>query len=208
MAYNHDDQRTVPGVLQGVTAQNIGSGSEAIANSTGVQAPGNADPMDVTGRPGYMQAGEPGGNPALTLVPGGQYNTDNQIQTISAPAGTAGGGSYYPNVSGASGVQNPMVVAGWTAQVSTGDVEAELQITTTTLTAATHAVAYGPVAMAAVGGSGSYTWSAVNLPGGMTLSAGGSLGGTPAAAGAAAILFKVTDTHGNNADRVVNLTIN
>ena len=113
MTFNSNDQRTVPGVLQGVTAQNIGAGTEAIANSSAVQAPGTANPEDA--RPGYLAVGQPGGNPAAVLVPGGNYNTDNQIQGIGAPAGTAGGGGMYP-ATPTNPVPNPFIKSGWSIQ--------------------------------------------------------------------------------------------
>ena len=51
---------------------------------------------------------------------------------------------------------------------------------------------YGPVTLTATGGTGSpHTWSAVNLPPGMTLSAGGVLSGTPSTDGALGALTGV-----------------
>jgi large repetitive protein len=48
---------------------------------------------------------------------------------------------------------------------------------------------YGPVTLTAAGGTGGpYTWSAVNLPPGMSLSAAGVLSGTPSTDGAAGAL--------------------
>jgi uncharacterized protein (TIGR03437 family) len=51
---------------------------------------------------------------------------------------------------------------------------------------------YGPVTLTATGGTGGpYTWSAANLPPGMTLSAGGVLSGTPSTDGALGALAGV-----------------
>ena len=49
--------------------------------------------------------------------------------------------------------------------------------------------AYGPVTLVAAGGTGGpYTWSAQNLPAGMTLSSAGVLAGTPSTDGSAGLL--------------------
>jgi hypothetical protein len=111
---------------QGTTCQNWGSvyladNSASVGNSSSVQAPGNSDPMDVPGRPGYMQAGEPGGNPSVVIVPetDGNAASGTNILTVSSPAGTAGGGGYYPSgfqSPATAAVPNPMIFPAWTVQ--------------------------------------------------------------------------------------------
>lgn len=51
------------------------------------------------------------------------------------------------------------------------------------LPAGTAGAAYGPVTLAAAGGSGPPSWAATGLPAGLTLSASGTLSGTPASEG-------------------------
>jgi hypothetical protein len=77
------------------------------------------------------------------------------------------------------------VVAGsagttFTAMAGTPPV---LSITTASLPSGTAGASYGAVSLAAIGGSGSYAWSATALPSGLTLSAAGQLSGTPLSAG-------------------------
>ena len=70
-------------------------------------------------------------------------------------------------------------------------------ITTTALPAGEEGKIYGPVAISATGGSGvGYTFGVTGgaLPAGMTLSTGGSLGGTPTSAGVYNFDITVTDS--------------
>jgi uncharacterized protein (TIGR03437 family) len=72
--------------------------------------------------------------------------------------------------------------------------DAALRITTAAapLTLGTEGLVYGPQTLTAAGGTGGpYTWSATNLPAGMTLSALGVLGGTPSTDGNAGPLPSV-----------------
>jgi hypothetical protein len=87
-----------------------------------------------------------------------------------------------------------------------------LTITTPSLPAGTFTgvpVAYGPVTMAAVGGTGiGYVWSAGGLPGGLTINAGGVISGTPTAAGTFTVTVTVTDSAANVGSRVYTLQVN
>lgn len=69
--------------------------------------------------------------------------------------------------------------------VSVAGAGAPLAITPITLPAATFGTAYGPVTLAATGGTSPYTWAlaigSAALPAGLTLSAGGVIAGTPTA---------------------------
>jgi large repetitive protein len=69
-----------------------------------------------------------------------------------------------------------------------------LSITTSSLANGTLNAAYGPVSIGATGGFAPYSFSATGLPAGMTLSSGGSLTGTPTAAGSFSVVIKVTDS--------------
>jgi uncharacterized protein (TIGR03437 family) len=78
------------------------------------------------------------------------------------------------------------------------------------LAAATELVSYGPVTFTATGGSGGYTWSAPLVPAGLTFSAGGVLGGTPALGSSGAYFFRPTvrDSNNNSATTALVLSVN
>src|ERR1043166_1211827 len=84
-----------------------------------------------------------------------------------------------------------------------------LTIVTTTLPAGTTNVAYSQT-LAASGGVPPYTWSVVpgSLPQGLTLSTGGTISGTPTAAGTANFTAQARDGTQVTATQVFNLTIN
>ncbi len=209
-------QNQLPTILQGYTSQvldGLATTDGSLGNSSDVAAPGDANPQDTSGRPGYLAVGQPGGNPNDIIVPetDGNDASGGNILDVGAPAGTAGGGGVYPNITGSDGVQNPMITTGWTAQASTGDEFEQVVITTASpLTAATHGDAYS-VTLAAAGGDGTYTWSlgtGSSLPSALTLaSSTGVISGTPADAGSASFLVKVVDSDGNAAEKVFSLTI-
>ncbi len=86
---------------------------------------------------------------------------------------------------------------------------APVTITTGSLPSGTATVAYGPVAMTAVGGTGvGYVWSASGLPAAMVISAGGVISGTPAVAGTVSVTINVADSAANTASRVYSLVVN
>jgi len=60
----------------------------------------------------------------------------------------------------------------------------------------------------ATGGVAPYKWSATGLPNGITMATGGTLSGTPTAAGASAVTVKVTDSDGETATVQLNWTVN
>jgi hypothetical protein len=196
---------------QGTTAQNwagpvMSEGATSVGNSSAVVAPGTANPQDVSGRPGYLAGGEPGGNPSDTLVPGGQYNTDNQVQLIGSPAGTAGGGTYYPNQAGADAVKNPMTASGWTVQANADeDVTAISVAVDPAYTAAHDATVTNLFTPTIAGGTSPYTVTVVEvdgqttstLPAGFTLtsaSTGEISLTTSTTAGTYTLGFRVTDS--------------
>jgi len=69
-----------------------------------------------------------------------------------------------------------------------------LSITTTSLPNGALGTAYGPVSINATGGFAPYSFGATGLPAGMNLSSGGSLSGTPTAAGSFSASITVTDS--------------
>ena len=68
-----------------------------------------------------------------------------------------------------------------------------LTITTSALPQGMLNQSYGPVVFIASGGSGAYTWSASGLPAGLSMSASGSLGGTPSTTFNGGISVTVSD---------------
>src|SRR4029077_12511852 len=64
-----------------------------------------------------------------------------------------------------------------------------------------------PVTMLATGGNGSYTFSAVNLPAGITMSAAGVISGTPSVSGTFNYSVTVTDTAGNTGTFNCSVTV-
>jgi hypothetical protein len=82
-----------------------------------------------------------------------------------------------------------------------------VQITTTSLPGGTAGTAYN-ASLAATGGVAPYTWSAVSgLPAGLSLSATGTISGTPTTAGSYNVTVKVTDAAAYQATAVVAIVI-
>ena len=69
-----------------------------------------------------------------------------------------------------------------------------LSISTTSLPSGIVNSAYGPVSINATGGFAPYSFGAIGLPAGLTLSSGGSLAGTPTVAGSFSASITVTDS--------------
>jgi large repetitive protein len=82
-----------------------------------------------------------------------------------------------------------------------------LSITTTSLPNGALGTAYGPVSINATGGYAPYSFGATGLPAGMTLSSGGSLAGTPTAAGSFSASITVTDSEPVPANKNVVLPL-
>src|SRR6185312_13046422 len=85
-----------------------------------------------------------------------------------------------------------------------------LTITTTALQAGTVNAAYSQ-ALAASGGTPPYSWalaSGSSLPAGLNLSAGGTISGTPTAAGTTNFTVRVTDSASGAATAALSITIN
>jgi large repetitive protein len=87
-------------------------------------------------------------------------------------------------------------------------VAASLSVTTNTLPAVTLGGAYSQSLIAA-GGTPPYTWSLVTgpLPGGLTLSAGGSITGTASAAGTFPFTVKAVDSAGVSTTKQLSITV-
>jgi len=81
-----------------------------------------------------------------------------------------------------------------------------VRVTTSALARGKAYVAYSQT-LTATGGRGAYTWSATNVPGGLTLNAAGTLSGTPTGPSSAPLQVTVTDADGRTATADVALTI-
>src|SRR6516164_7764859 len=82
-------------------------------------------------------------------------------------------------------------------------------ITTSSLPNGTVGTAYSQ-ALAASGGTGGYVWSvsAGALPTGLSLSTGGTISGTPTAAGTANFTATVTDSSHQSASKALSVAVN
>jgi len=84
-----------------------------------------------------------------------------------------------------------------------------VSVSTTSLPNGTVGVAYLK-SLSATGGSGSYTWSvtAGSLPGGLSLSASGSISGAPTLSGASSFTVTATDSQGRTGSKAFSITVN
>jgi len=82
-----------------------------------------------------------------------------------------------------------------------------VSIITNSLATGVQDVAYPPATLTASGGKGPYTWSVAGLPPGLSLSAAGSLTGTPTLAGPYTPAFTATDS-GSPGTASISVTIN
>ncbi|HEX9708503.1 MAG TPA: putative Ig domain-containing protein, partial [Candidatus Thermoplasmatota archaeon] len=134
------------------------------------------------------------------------------LQSGSLPAGLvlASNGTVtgVPTVAGTSNftVQVQSASLSGTGAVSL-TIHPPLAVTTTNLPTGVVGAAYA-AQLAATGGDGSYTWSALSgLPEGIALAAGGALSGAPGAAGTSNVTFRVTSGDGQSVDVQLALTV-
>lgn len=210
------DTRTAnPSALAGVAAQcngrPIGPGqalSVNVAGQFGIPANATAVIVDVVGIAPSAQTYVtvfPSGAPPLVSdlnLLSGQIQANLVVATISA----TGSIELYNDL----GTTNVAIdVTGWEvpppAALPSGP--APLSIATTSVPAGTLGQPYPSTILAASGGTRSYTWSAMGLPAGLTLSAAGVLSGTPTVPGVAAVSVNVRDSASGTAARALALTI-
>lgn len=127
---------------------------------------------------------------------------------ISARDGTITG---TPTGSGTSTVR--VTVQDSQSPAETATVELRLQvsdrlaISTDSLPTGVAGYSY-QATLAAQGGAAPYTWSASNLPAGLSMTAGGQITGTPSASGSRNVTVTVTDNRGVSVNRNLTLTVN
>jgi hypothetical protein len=95
-----------------------------------------------------------------------------------------------------------------TSALSINVVAAPVAITTTSLPGGTVGTVYPAATLAATGGTGGFTWaiSAGALPAGLTLSAGGTISGTPTVVGLASFTVRATNS-GGFATRALSINV-
>jgi len=128
----------------------------------------------------------------------------NAVAGVNASATATYAGGNYDVLSGVPHVSQASVPSRVSAASTVNN--ASLNISTTSLAAGVHTVAYNAT-LAAVGGSGAgYVWTGQSLPSGLALSSGGLLSGT-LAAGTYSLIVTVSDSAGNSVSAAFGLVI-
>lgn len=114
------------------------------------------------------------------------------------------------NTGSAGSTLAPLTFVPATANFSVTAIQlTPLSVTTTSLPDGQQTVAYGPVSLAASGGAGAYSWALApgsSLPGGLSLSSGGVLSGTPTVNGSFSFTVRVSSGP-LTADGALSITI-
>ncbi len=154
------------------TTTSLAGGTAGTAYSASLAASGGTTPYTWTVSTGALPAG-------VSLSPTG---------TLSGTPTTPGTSSFVAQVRDAANL------TALTASLSITIAPAPLTITTTTLPGGGSGSNY-LAALAATGGTGSYTWTIASgtLPTGLNLAASGSISGTPSVAGTSNFTLRVTD---------------
>src|ERR1035438_2111488 len=163
---------TINPAALGITTSSLPAGTVGVAYSQALGASGGSPPYSWAVASGALAAG-------LSLAAGG---------TISGTPGAAGTSPFTVQVTASAS-------ASATAALSLTINPPALGITTSSLPAGTVAVAYSQ-ALGATGGSPPYSWTVASgtLPAGLSLAAGGTMSGTPGAAGTSSFTVRVTDS--------------
>ena len=167
-----------------ITTTSLPAATVGTAYSQTLAATGGTTPYTWSLASGTLPAG-------LSLSGGG---------VLSGTPTTAGSFSFTPQVTDGIGATD--------TQPLSLTVSAPLNITTTSLPAATVGTAYSQ-ALAATGGTTPYTWSLATgtLPPGLSLSGGGVLSGTPTTAGSFSFTVRVTDSASATDTQPLSVTV-
>jgi len=173
---------------------------------------------------------------AAAVLPNGEVTVAYPLQTLTASGGASGGYTWSISVGAlpggisinpsngqltgtptAAGTFNVTAKAtdtagGFGTQGFTITVIAAPSITTNSpLPSGTVNQAYTPTPLAAINGTGSYTWAlspaSTALPNGISLSPGGLVSGTPTSSGDFTPTVRVTDTAGAHGDKQFTISI-
>ena len=152
-----------------------------------------ASDVQLSGTAGATSASVSGSGSSYTVAVSGMTQAGSVIASI--PAGSATSLAGFQNEASTSSDNTVAYVP--------------IEITPSTLSNPVYRVAYGPVNLAASGGTAPYTFSvsAGALPAGITLSSGGVLSGTPTTSGTFNFTASVTDAGSATASRSYSLTI-
>lgn len=177
-----------------------GGGHTQIAAATAAAGPNLDIDLTLFDAGGDMVATS---NPPSSMVSATVASGLNAGIEADLPAGT-----YYARVRGSA--HGDPLNSGYSTYGSLGaytiSVSMPLQLITTSLPAAKAGTPY-QAKLSAAGGSGAHTWSATGLPAGLSLSAGGTLSGTPVTDGQATVTVTVTDATGTQQTRALSLVI-
>ena len=162
----------------------------------------------------FAWAADEWNNPSCSNPTAGWTETQNRAgatlcvmdRTVSAT------GSYQVSVTPSYAFNYAMEIVGFKGASSASDASggtagapAPLAITTTALPAGTVGAAYS-ANLAATGGVSPYTWSG-SLPSGLSISASGTISGTPTAGGTQMASLTVKDSSGTTASSSLSLTV-
>ncbi len=169
-----------------ITTSSLPAGTVGTAYSQALVASGGSPPYAWALASGTLPAG-------LSLAAGG---------TISGTPSAAGSSSFTVRVT-----DSALVSA--TAALAVSINPPALRITTSSLPAGTVGTAYSQ-ALGATGGSPPYSWALASgtLPAGLSLAAGGTISGTPGAAGSSRFTVRVTDSASASATAALSVSIN
>ena len=159
----------------------------------------------AVGAPYSQQLNATGGTGGYTWsVSGGSLPAGLSLSASGAISGTptaAGPSSFTVQVRDSSG-------ATASQSLSITVASPTLSVTTSSLPNGAVGTPYSQL-LSATGGTGGYTWSLSNgsLPAGLSLSAGGAIGGAPTAPGTAGFTVQVQDGSGATATQALSITV-
>jgi len=200
--------QTAP-VVSGLSASNFSV--KAYVNSTVLSVTIPSLPQSTVGA-AYNQniSGDAsGGSPPYSnwIINSGTLPTGLSLSSAGVISGTVGGsaGVFTFTVRVSDSLSNTAV----SNSVSITINAVPLITTSTPLTAGTVGSIYGPINLAASGGTLPLTWTVFSgtLPSGLTLSTNGILNGTPTLAGLSSFTLRVTDAVGVTVNKAFTLNV-